>query len=645
MLPERPTPKRHRRFLSWVVLALILAILIVLAPLGYGLARAGSGAWQLREDLRTLQAALLVRDFDGALLGVEHAEKSLTSMRAGLRATGAWKFFPIIGARIQALEAVGRSGASALEAARDLLVAAKAIQDALDAAGVLSEAGSGIAPNRSFSDLTVDERREVLARIYDVLPALRLAREKVAIAYTAWQQVPQDDLIGPVKQALEPLAASLPTLKRQLDEVTEIAEIILPLAGYPTPKNFLVLLQNAEELRPTGGFIGTVGELEVNNGSILRFQFDDVYNVDGPATDRWKVEPPELMKRELGVASLYLRDVNWSPDFPTTAALAMQFYEGERALGGITSDVSGVIAIQPGFFEDLLRLTGPLTIDGKQFDADHFFDELEYDVEIGFREDGTPLRQRKEVVAKVGQTLLEKVFSLPSERWPALLDLAVRSLDQKDILLFDPDPAVLPLLDAHGWTGRMGASEGRDFLAVVDANLAALKTDGVMKKQIIYSVDARDPNQAIATVRLRYTNTNRKIDWRYTRYRSYTRIYVPEGSEFLGVEGARGEADVSQELGKRVLGAFWVIEPGQTRDLVFRYRLPASALASVAEGTYQLLVQKQPGANTSLTLDHAFGKNIQSASPPEAAKDFGDQRYRATQELTEDVDVEVKFSN
>ena len=239
---------------------------------------------------------------------------------------------------------------------------------------------------------------------------------------------------------------------------------------------------------------------------------------------------------------------------------------------------------------------------------------------------------------------MAKVFAMPAERWPALLELATQALGRKDILVFDPDPNVLPLLDARGWTGRMGESQSKDFLAVVDANLAALKTDGMMDKHIIYQLDASNPDQAIATVRLRYTNRTRQIDWRYTRYRSYTRLYVPEGSELVSVQGGASEVvDIGQELGKRVFGAFWVVEPGRTRELVFRYRLPASALTSISQGTYQLRVQRQPGANTSLTLDHAFGKNIQSAVPGEDSADFGDQRYQVTQELTADADIEVLF--
>ncbi len=72
-----------------------------------------------------------------------------------------------------------------------------------------------------------------------------------------------------------------------------------------------------------------------------------------------------------------------------------------------------------------------------------------------------------------------------------------------------------------------------DFLWIVDANLAAYKTDGKMDKKVTYALDAHDPSHPTATVTLTYHNTTDHMDWRYTRYRSYTRIYVPEGATLI----------------------------------------------------------------------------------------------------------------
>jgi hypothetical protein len=181
-------------------------------------------------------------------------------------------------------------------------------------------------------------------------------------------------------------------------------------------------------------------------------------------------------------------------------------------------------------------------------------------------------------------------------------------------------------------------------LWVIDANLAALKTDGVMDKQIIYSIDANAEGGPLATVRLRYTNTNRRITWRYTRYRSYTRVYVPEGSELVSWTGTAGKnPDTMRELGKQVFGAFWVIQPGQTGELSFTYRLPPRVTDKIAQGPYTLLVQRQPGANTKLTLDLRLGKTVRSATPAEDESQFGDDRYQYSEDLEKNETFSIDF--
>ena len=195
------------------------------------------------------------------------------------------------------------------------------------------------------------------------------------------------------------------------------------------------------------------------------------------------------------------------------------------------------------------------------------------------------------------------------------------------------------MLDQRGWTDRIAPSPN-DYLWVVDANLAALKTDGKMEKQVHYGLDLATGQ---ATLTLRYHNTVRTPDWQYTRYRDYVRVYVPEGSTLIGVDQP-GSVDVMHDLGKTVFGAFWQVEPGETRDLTFHYQLPTAFVERIRQsGDYRLTVQRQPGNHSQLTLDHAFGKNIQVAEPPEAAREFGDTRYRVTQSLDQDTTFHVRF--
>ena len=46
------------------------------------------------------------------------------------------------------------------------------------------------------------------------------------------------------------------------------------------PKTYLILIQNEDELRPTGGFITAVGKVVVENGKLISWNITDSYSVD-----------------------------------------------------------------------------------------------------------------------------------------------------------------------------------------------------------------------------------------------------------------------------------------------------------------------------------------------------------------------------
>ncbi len=645
-------PRHHARRLVFVIVALFL--IGVFGPLVFGSLWAGFAAFQLRPMLQSVKEHVAAGQISEAQGKLYEANIQVQEIQRGLRLTAFWHDAPWIGGQLRDLEEATRAGQATIQGFQDLMVVAESVQQDLltmKKEGPLFE--TGVSSTRSFQDLSADDRRALLGRLSQTLSQLHIARNKLAIALEAWQRIPEEELFAPFRRVLEPNVQALARFKQRVDEGAALAEVFLPLVNSSQEKTYLVVLQNADELRPTGGFVGTVGVLQLMSGEITRIKFEDVYATDGPVQSTWKDVPPEPLARGLGVKAWFLRDSNWSPDFPQSAERLMDVYLRERSLAS-SSHLDGVIALEPGFFADLLRLTGPITVDGKTFTADNFFTELQYDVEIGFRADGTPTAQRKEIVSKLGDTLLQTLFHQPSVRWPLLLDALTSALARKDIFVYVRDPKVLSLLDAHRWSGRVRESS-TDYVWVIDTNLAAFKTDGVMEKRLTYTLDASSPSTALSTVTLTYRNTNRVIDWRYTRYRDYVRVYVPEGSELVSSEGAMedditktggkvvpGKVDVMHDLGKTVFGAFWSVEPGETRQLKFTYR-PPSKTYNLQPTTYNLLIQKQPGSHMGLTLDLLFGKKVVQATPGEDPKEFGDARYRVNLPLEKDQEFTVRL--
>ena len=62
----------------------------------------------------------------------------------------------------------------------------------------------------------------------------------------------------------------------------------------------------------------------------------------------------------------------------------MELYIKEK---GLYSDkIDAIIALTPTVVEEILKISGPITYDGIEFNADNFTEKLEYEVEYGYKD-------------------------------------------------------------------------------------------------------------------------------------------------------------------------------------------------------------------------------------------------------------------
>jgi hypothetical protein len=145
-----------------------------------------------------------------------------------------------------------------------------------------------------------------------------------------------------------------------------------------------------------------------------------------------------------------------------------------------------------------------------------------------------------------------------------------------------------------------------DYLFAVDSNVGFNKVNPLIEQDILYTVHL-DGTQPAAELRIRYTHRSQvRLDVcvhesRYGEtyqdmmdrcYWDYIRVFVPSGAELLQREGLEDGDLAEPEQGRAVMDGLLVLPPGETREVVFRYRLPAQV---VSGDTYHLYVQKQSG--------------------------------------------------
>jgi hypothetical protein len=229
------------------------------------------------------------------------------------------------------------------------------------------------------------------------------------------------------------------------------------------------------------------------------------------------------------------------------------------------------------------------------------------------------------MVGMIAKELKIRLFDLPFSRWGEIFKAVDANINEKNIMMYFKDCDLERLAVEEGIAGEMKPADN-DYFMAVDANLAAFKSDSVMNKNIIYEVREKD-GALFAKATLNYAHQG-DFSWRSTKYRSYTRIFVPAGSELVLADGF--ESPVAEELNKNsfpsecadatddktYFGGFFTVEPGKIKNITIEYRLPAGIYKKYAEGRYELYLQKQPGNRVSeVEVNFGFGKNIASYSP------------------------------
>jgi len=658
---------RPRRW-PYFILALFL-LLIILGIFSVPYVSMGKSAYEEalagKKDLEQAQLLAQALKLEEAEEYVDSAVEHFIVARRDFSPFKIFFWVPWVGTQVKAVDNIITTSIETSRAISELLDLG---QDILEVFEYTEEVSEGLVPEiegeLSYLDLSREKKREILKRLYESGPRLEEALIRIDLAVESFNQIPETALAQPLREAIGPFAEQLPEFKKQLSLAVPIVKIIPQVAGYPEPKTYLFLMSNNAELRPAGGFIGTYGILKVADGEMLGFDTHDVYAIDGPSESFMRVSPPPPLNKYLKVSYWFMRDANWSPDFPTAAEKVLWFYSEEAS--GIARErgapipeaplinFNGVVSINPTVVADLMEVTGPIIVAGQEFNSENLIDALEYQVEVGFLKEGIPRAQRKEIISILADELKKRLFNLPAAQWLDVIKILEQGLEERHIIIYESDPDIQDSLAAQDWDGAVKQVEG-DYLMVVDANLASLKTDLFIERDIRYETHF-EGDDLIAKATMHYKN-NAGFSWKTTRYRTYTRIYVPEGSGFIEASGhlrddrlanpnlEPGEVDVYDELGKTVFGAFISIEPGSEGELSFTYKLPEDIAKDIKRGReYNLYVQKQAGTEApGLTLSLEFDKNLKQATPPEEEIFWGDRRYSLETDLRIDQRFEVKF--
>jgi hypothetical protein len=382
-----------------------------------------------------------------------------------------------------------------------------------------------------------------------------------------------------------------------------ISGVVEYLLSGEKEKTFLILFQNNMEIRPGGGFIGSFAVLKINKGTISNLQVHDTGYFDERIPD--VIQAPYPMEENLRVKYLKLRDSNFSPDFPTNAKMAEDFYY----LGKGEEKFDGVVAITTNVLTSFLKVTGPVKLEGYPgtYADENAVLALEYQVEKAFDEQGIERRERKSIMNILAKEIIEKSKNLGFQEKLLLFDVILDDLRKKDIQLSFKDPKMQKIVDEAGWSGKMDADWKGDYVMAVDANLGAWKSDYYVKRDLEYFIDLSKEVPS-AKLRINHHHTALQKDYMTKDYFSYLRIYLPEGAWLLNKEDFSdirfGKEKLIDGKERNYFGTIVRFPINSKKTVEFDY-----ILSKKIADNYILKIQKQAGINEEPVKIYFTGQN------------------------------------
>jgi hypothetical protein len=443
--------------------------------------------------------------------------------------------------------------------------------------------------------------------------------------------------------------------------------------GADAPQSYLLLAQNQDELRGTGGFISGAGVLTLDRGQISELEIRDAYALDDFTRGPYPA-PPAALSRYMGSRLWVLRDANWSPDFPSSAQTAAALY----ALGQGRS-VEGVIAFDQTFLQSVLGATGPVPVAGtaELVSADNVVAYMRraWSAQPEAGASAEWFAQRKDFMAALGQALASRVLSLRQpDELAGLAGALFTSLNERHLLLYARDSERAALLARLGWDGSVRPGPG-DYWMWVDSNVGFNKVNAQVQVNVQYAVDLSNPAKPRASLTAQYRNNASAAvacrpgaddgSGQYAAltqrcYWDYWRLLVPPGAALLSAtpnnvpaselltQTAEHNPVAAQpgEAGTTLFAGLFVLAPQAEQRVALTYQMPPAVLTVIDEHTrrYQLRVQKQSGtAAVPLQMTLRFPADWKvAAMEPAAAVSPGLLAFSLS--LRTDAEVSVLFT-
>ncbi len=474
-------------------------------------------------------------------------------------------------------------GDKTVRAARDTLALGRALSDGMKA-GRVEKVPAGVS---------------VLKTVQSQAALVERAQQSLKVASAARQAIDPAGLSSSPRELLNRFDRWLPLWQTGVEVLADAPALL----GADRPRTYLLIAQNSDELRATGGFVSAVALLRIDRGVITTTGFQDSYAVD----DLTKIHPeaPKPLYRYMYAWQWMFRDTNWSPDVPTSARQLIRSYAIDR---GTVAD--GVIAVNLQAVPTLLQALGALDLKSENIsvNAENVVSKIEENWSSPEIAQGQPTdwwSNRKDFLGDLFQTALSRVLSGEFDQGELLRGFSAAAAREDLWFFLEADGKQREVLFPSDSALAQGSG---DTLMLVDSNVGFNKVDSRVNRAIEYTVHIESSGAARSTTTITYTNTSPDTgtfcvheplyattyaEMQQGCYWDYLRVVAPPASQLTLSTGVSEAAQVDSEAGRSVFGGYLILPRGETQEVVFTYHQPGV----MNEGmVYSLHLERQPGA-------------------------------------------------
>ena len=569
--PRRTTKRRLLR--PSTVIGGLLLLLIGMALLAIPFLKAPGHAEGAKADLEAARTALEVGDLVSAEASVQSARRHADQVQGAIQGIGGdlWSLVPVVGAPVSDVRHLGNALDHLTSAAEVALTTWPTVSG--DRATLFGNGAVDIEALTTLVD-AVDEASTHLDAAQVELGAVRDSSIGVGTRLAD----ARDEAITVVT----PLAATARRTKPLTDALPD-------LLGADDERTYLLALLNPSEQRFSGGAPLTVVPMDVADGRLTMGDARDTSDPDLYRVGRWdKVEGNPFHDGKLRLST-----ATYAPDWSVS---------GEELLRGWArrtgQEVDGLVAVDVVALADMLRITGPVEapIYGR-LDASNFTEKLVGDYDTHPDNDA-----RHQLNLAIVPLFAERLLA-PGDGIDKIESLR-DSARGRHFALWMRDPALQSAVADIGLAGDL-SDTGHDYVAVFNQNTNASKADFWQRRAITSEV--RLDEDGSATVRLTISVHNDSPPYAQdfpdprggtsiTRWNGMTLgTFLPDGARVTSATAA------GKPQGTRVFDYYGrpykllrlTVPPGETREAVLEYDVPAAAVAP-GDGTLTYRLDATP---------------------------------------------------